>query len=53
MDMFSFSLFAGLSGFRMLSPAFFRQKLCFYVGVFLCLQLGDENFLVKSDYLSG
>ena len=53
MDMFSFSLFSGLSGFRMLSAAFFRQKLCLYVAVFVCLHSGDENCLVKSDCLSG
>ena len=53
MEMLSLSLFAGLSGFRMVSASFFMQNLCVYVAVFFCLHLGDEIFLVKSDCLSG
>ena len=44
MDMLSFSLFAGLSGFRMLSASFFRQKLCLYVGVFCVSNQGMKIF---------
>ena len=53
MEVLSLSLFASLSGFRMLSASFFVQKLCVYVAVFLCLRSGDEICLVKFDCLSG